>query len=136
MKSIQLQLVQTPLEAVAEQRAERLTLPHPIEQMFGQPDALGRKIDRQQIAHFRGGMRQMAVAQQRDGRGLRERRRVDKARIVRRLKNRRLLSPAGRRRPRSAPVRASDFPPNRSHRNRRRPLPFSASCPGAWRRRK
>ena len=88
-------LVQAALEAVAEQRAERLALAHAVEQPARVAHPPRRQIDRERPVGMRHAVvPEVGVAQQRRGRRMRHRRRVDEAAVVG-LREQRPASPGG-----------------------------------------
>src|SRR5262245_62859567 len=84
--------MQTTLEAVAQQRTQRLASAHSAEQRVGEMGAYGGQVDGQQIAFVSVGVGEVAVAQDSHRGGLGERRRMREARITRHLHDRGALS--------------------------------------------
>ena len=123
-------LVQSTLEPIAEQRAERLAAPHAVQQRERVARARARQVDVQRLAvGVAATMREPAAAQDAGGGRMRQAGRVDVSRRRRRRAARRArrpvrprpgrvarCSPASRRRPMNRRLRA---PPARMSRSRR-----------------
>src|SRR5262249_49855531 len=63
-EAVQRQLVQAPLETIAEQRGERLSLANAVEQSRRFADAAGSEIDREGSASLRGVRAKMRIAKE------------------------------------------------------------------------
>ena len=124
--------LQPAFEPVTEQRAERLPLSYAVQQPRRQTHTLRRQIDRQQIVrHVIAGMGQVAAAQHRHRGSLRQRRRVNEAGIVCRLKDRALFAGWRWRLAFERPP-ASGSSPSRTRRTTRPSDSLYASRPAAW----
>ena len=94
-------VMQAALQGVPEHGAQRLSLPYPLEELPDEPDAPGRKLDRERRVRLTP-VAEVDVAHQRRGARLVQRRRVDEARVVghrherRRLAGQRVGRRAGR----------------------------------------
>ena len=96
-ETIEPEVVQTALEAVTEERAERLALARAVDQPRGLARAARGEFDRKRTVRRRdAGRAQVSVSQQRGGRGVRRRWGVNESGVVRRSRERRRF--AGRRR--------------------------------------